>query len=50
MSIEAENVEHEIETEDLQLEILRTLKLILLHLQSMSDEEFDKGDLDERSD
>ena len=46
-SSEADDTDHNVETEDLQLQILRTLRLILLQLETITGDEINKGDLNE---
>lgn len=47
MSFDPSNPEHELENEQLLLQILRELKLLNLYIKEMTGFDFNKGDLDE---
>lgn len=47
MSLDPDNLEHDISVEDLLLKILRELQLHTLILKEISGLDIDKGDLDE---
>ena len=47
IKVEADDTDYQVETEDLQLQILRTLRLILLQLEAITGDEINKGDLNE---